>query len=266
MEEVRPGLSVHIENLLPAEASPLVTILRRRLETLGVRVVPIDTGPAGGLVVSLRDTRTASRDMSGDAPKIVFILGGVGSSPFEVDILSWPLEVPLPESWVSALNIAVPVIWGLLEMRHWGTGEVGYPREYGVPLLSRDDIVEALGVEWRRGLRSGEALSLALFDCGDVAAFDEPRLEDAIGFLAHRVRRAGDLVFRYDARTLGVAVPGCSVDEAIAFAEVLAADLGERIMGVGEALPMVCVGTVPKPGLSVLSLLQQAKLKFSESS
>ena len=263
---MRPGLSVHIENLLPAEASPLVTMLRRRLENLGVRVFPVDSDSADALVVSLCDTGAASPPTSVDAPRIVFIVGGLEDSRREAGCLSWPLTVNLPAAWDSALDVAVPVIWGLLEMRHWGKGDEERPRVHGAPLLSRDDLIEALDIEWRRGLRSGQTLSLALFDCGDVAAFDEPRLEAAIDYLSQRVQRAGDLVFRYDARTLGVAVSGCSVEDTVRFAEVLAADLGERIMGAGETLPMVCVGTVPKPGRNVLSFLQQAKVKFSESS
>lgn len=260
-------LSVHLTNRLPNDKAPLGTMLQRRLEAQGISVHKGEPEEAASLRIALTTASEDSYRRLRGSPSVVFLLGSLTEEEelsLKHSSLSWPLEIPLPSGWDQALEIAVPVIWGLLEMKLWNHDtSAAWQRQRR--LLSRDELVGALDVEWRRGLRSGESISVILFDCGDVGAFDEPLLEEAANYLSGRVRRAGDSAFRFDVRTLGACVAGCPPEEAAAFAEVLAADLGEMIMGPGETLALACTTAVPHPGSDPFALLEEARATLSGS-
>lgn len=255
---------VCLKSALPAGASIFLSLLATRLRHAGVEVVQSEAR-ADLIVDLLTDEAQMQGSTEGDAdrdileaapPRLILLLGAAGKGSTRP--LAQPLVVPLPGSFEEAADIAAPIIWGLVSQRRAGA-ELSHAHHHRhEPLLSRDAAHRALEREWRRSLRNGGELSLALFDCGEVYAFDASVIEDALSFLSLKVRRAGDFVFRYDKRVLGATIVGSKPEDAGVFANDLAVALGARIMGEGTVLAFSVVSEVPTPGSECSTLLKRA--------
>ncbi len=90
---------------------------------------------------------------------------------------------------------------------------------------------DVLSVEWRRGCRSGEPLSLILMDLDFFKPFNDTNghlagdeaLRQVAGYLSGTLGRAGDLVARFGGEEFVALLPGMSVGDATALAERLRA-------------------------------------------
>jgi diguanylate cyclase (GGDEF)-like protein len=98
---------------------------------------------------------------------------------------------------------------------------------------------DVLGVEWRRGCRSGEPLSLILMDLDFFKPFNDTNghlagdeaLRQVAGYLSGTLGRAGDLVARFGGEEFVALLPGMPKVDAAALAERLRAGV------FGLALP-----------------------------
>lgn len=90
---------------------------------------------------------------------------------------------------------------------------------------------DVLSVEWRRGCRSGEPLSLILMDLDFFKPFNDTNghlagdeaLRQVAGYLSGTLGRAGDLVARFGGEEFVALLPGVASAEAAALAERLRA-------------------------------------------
>jgi len=96
-------------------------------------------------------------------------------------------------------------------------------------VANRRSFDERLDIEWRRAVRSGEPVALALLDVDHFKGYNDGYghqagdacLQRVAGALADAVRRPADLVARYGGEEFVVLLPGLGLDEAFAFVDTL---------------------------------------------
>lgn len=141
-------------------------------------------------------------------------------------------------------------------------------------LCNRRRLDELLEREWRRAMRLQTTVALLMIDADHFKAFNDrfghqsgdEALASIAGCLQNASRRAGDIAARYGGEEFAVLLPGLSLAEAVAYAEVIRSnviELRSDQQDRPDSTPTISIGAAvlaPRRGLEPKDLIKAADL------